>query len=58
LGDQLIIDRLTKLAHFLAIKVTFSSEQLADLYIKAIVRLDGILLNIVLDRDTKFVSRF
>jgi len=29
-----IVDRLTKLAHFLAIKVTFIVEQLANLYIK------------------------
>ena len=34
-----IVDRLTKVAHFLAIKATFTSEQLANLYIKEIVRL-------------------
>jgi len=53
-----IVDRLTKSAHFLAIKVVFNAEQLADLYLKEIVRLHGILLSIVSDRDTKFVSRF
>jgi len=53
-----IVDRLTKAAHFLALKTTFTSEQLADLYIKEIVRLHGMLLSIVLDRDTKFISRF
>ena len=53
-----IVDRLTKAAHFLAIKVTFTSEQLANLYIKEIVRLHGVPLIIVSDRDTKFVSHF
>jgi len=53
-----IIDRLTKAAHFLAIKATFTSEQLGNLYIKEIVRLHGVPLSIMSDRDTKFVSRF
>jgi len=52
------VDRLTKAAHFLAIKATFTSEQLANLYIKEIVRLHGVPYSIVSDRDTKFVSRF
>jgi len=38
-----IIDRLTKIAHLLALKITLTSEQLADLYAKKIVRLHGIL---------------
>jgi len=53
-----IIDRLTKAAHFFAIKATFTSEQLANLYIKEIVRLHGVPLSIVSYRDTKFISRF
>ena len=53
-----IVDRLTKAAHFLPIKATFTSEQLANLYIKEMVRLHGVPLSIVSDRDTKFVSRF
>ena len=53
-----IIDRLTKSAHFLAVKVTFTTEQLADLYSKEIVWLHGIPLLIVSDRDTKFISKF
>jgi len=53
-----IVDRMTKAAHFLAIKTTFISKQLADLYIKEIVRLHFMPLNIVSDRDTKFISRF
>ena len=54
----MIVDQLTKSAHFLAMKTTFNAEQLAELYIKEIVRLDGVPLSIVLDRDTKLASKF
>jgi len=53
-----IVDRLTKSAHFLAMKAIFNSEELAELYIKKIVRLHGIPLSIVLDQDTKLASKF
>ena len=53
-----IVDRLTKSAHFLAMKTIFNAEQLGDLYIKEIVWLHGIPLSIVFDRDTKFTSKF
>jgi len=54
----LVVHRLTKTAHFLALKTTFTSEQLADLYIKEIIRLHWIPLSIISDRDSKFISRF
>jgi len=53
-----VVDRLTKSAHFLPLKTTFSAEQLAELYIREIVRLHGVPLSIVSNRDTKFTSRF
>ena len=53
-----VVDRLTKSAHFLAIGTTFNAEQLAELYIQEIVRLHGLPLSIVSDRDTKFASKF
>ncbi|EOY21236.1 Uncharacterized protein TCM_012637 [Theobroma cacao] len=53
-----IVYRLTKSAHFLAIHSTYSIEKLARLYIDEIVRLHGILVSIVLDRDPRFTSRF
>ncbi|KAL5540066.1 hypothetical protein UlMin_045796 [Ulmus minor] len=37
-----IVDRLTKSAHFIPIRVTYSLEQLAELYVKEIVRLHGV----------------
>ncbi|MCI39934.1 gag protease polyprotein, partial [Trifolium medium] len=53
-----IVDRLTKSAHFLAVKVTVAAEKLTDLYIVEIVRLHGIPSSIVSDRDPKFISHF
>ena len=51
------MDRPTKATQFLAIKVTFTVEQLVDLYIKEVVRLHGVPLTIVSNHD-KFVSNF
>ena len=53
-----IVDRLTKSAHFLPMKNSDSVEKLADLYVKEIVRLHGLLVSMVLDRDPRFTSRF
>jgi hypothetical protein len=53
-----IVDRLTKTAHFLPIKMIYSMDQLAELYIKEILRLHGIPVSIVSDRDPRFTSRF
>ncbi len=53
-----IVDRLTKSAHFLPIKITDSMEKLADLYVREIVRLHGVLVSIVSDRDPQFTSKF
>ncbi|XP_076891554.1 uncharacterized protein LOC143543001 [Bidens hawaiensis] len=53
-----IVDRLTKSAHFLPIREAISSETLASLFIKEIVTKHGVPLSIVSDRDTRFTSRF
>ena len=53
-----IMDRLTRSAYFLAIKVDFSLERLARLYINEIVRLHGAPISIVSDRDQRFLSQF
>ena len=52
------MDRLTKSAHFLPIRLDYSMDHLADLYVNEIVRLHGILISIVSDRDPRFMSRF
>ena len=53
-----IVDRLTKSAHFSPIKRTFSMDQYAEMYVSEIVRLHGVPLSIVSDRDPKFTSNF
>jgi len=53
-----IVDRLTKCAHFLPINQKMNMDRLADLYVREIVRLHGVLASIVSDRDPRFTSRF
>jgi hypothetical protein len=53
-----IVDRLTKVAHFIPIKTTYSGPQLAKLYMSKIVCLHGVPKKIVSDRGTQFTSRF
>ncbi|KAL1534042.1 hypothetical protein AAHA92_31446 [Salvia divinorum] len=53
-----IIDRLTKSAHFIPIPVTHGSDKLARIYVKEIIRLHGVPVTITSDRDTRFTSRF
>ena len=53
-----IVDRLTKLAHFIATNNTYSLERYAQLYVVEIVRLHGAPVSIVSDRDPRFTSRF
>ena len=53
-----IVDRLTKLAHFLAMRITDSVLALGKLYVKDIVRLHGVPLSTISDRDPRFTSPF
>ena len=53
-----VVDRLTKSAHFLPVRIDYSIDKLAELYIKEIVRLHGIPISIIADRDPRFTSRF
>ncbi|KAK2397880.1 hypothetical protein QL285_059409 [Trifolium repens] len=53
-----IVDRLTKSAHFLPVRTTDTAAKLTDVYIAEIVRLHGIPSSIVSDRDPKFTSHF
>ena len=52
-----IVDRLTKSAHFLAVKNTYSLEKLAHIYVDEIVRLHGAPVSIVSDKDPIFTSK-
>ncbi|GKC97815.1 putative reverse transcriptase domain-containing protein, partial [Tanacetum coccineum] len=53
-----IIDRRTKLAHFIPTRETDSMETLIRLYIKEIVSRHGVLISIISDHDSHFTSRF
>ena len=53
-----IVDRLTKSAHFLPVKTTYGVAKYAQLYIDEIVRLHGVPIIIISDRGTQFTSRF
>jgi transposase InsO family protein len=53
-----IVDRLTKVTHFIPVKTTYSEPQLAELYMSRIVCLYGEPKKIVSDRGTQFASEF
>ena len=53
-----IVDKLTKSAHFLLVRLDYSMDQLVELYVNEIVRLHGVPVSIVSKRDPRFTSRF
>ncbi|XP_073031319.1 uncharacterized protein [Primulina eburnea] len=53
-----IVDRLTKSSHFFPVKTTYSMNQYAEAYVQEIVRLHGIPVSIISDRDPRFTSEF
>ncbi|CAL1410109.1 unnamed protein product [Linum trigynum] len=57
-GVWVIVDRFSKVAHFIPIKFKPGLEELARLYVREIVRLHGVPLSIVSDRDPSFTARF
>ena len=53
-----IVDRLPKSAHFLSVRMTFTLDEFYRLYIRDIVRLYGVPISIVSDRDPRFMAHF
>ena len=53
-----IVDRLTKFAHFIPVKSTYTKEDYARIYINKIVSLHGISLSIIMDRGALLTSHF
>jgi hypothetical protein len=53
-----IVDHLTKVAHFIPVKITYSGAKLAELYMSRIVCLHGVPKKIVSDRGFQFTSMF
>ncbi|KAI5335243.1 hypothetical protein L3X38_025376 [Prunus dulcis] len=57
-GVWVIVDRLTKSAHFLPVRANYTLNKLAQLFIDEIVRLHGVPVSITSDQDPRFTSRF
>jgi hypothetical protein len=53
-----IMDRLTKVAHFIPVRTTYTGAKLAELYISRIVCLHGVPKKIMCDRGSHLTSRF
>ena len=53
-----VVDHLTKSAHFIPIKIKDPMDKLARLYVQNIVRLHGVPTAIISDRDSRFTLRF
>ncbi|KAK4383818.1 hypothetical protein Sango_3116500 [Sesamum angolense] len=53
-----VVERLTKSAHFLAIRQKDSLDKLVELYVSEIVRLHGIPTSIISERDSRFTYHF
>jgi hypothetical protein len=55
---MVVVDNLTKAAHFIPVKLTHTTVNIADVYMREFYRLQGIPKTIVSDRDPKFTSNF
>ena len=53
-----IVDRLTRSTHFLVVRMAFTLEEFCRLYIREIVRLHGVTMSIVSNRDPRFTAQF
>ena len=55
---MVVVEKLTKVAHFIPVKSTFSASDVAQVFIRDVVKLHGVLKKIVPDKDAKFTSKF
>jgi hypothetical protein len=55
---MVVVEKLTKDAHFIPLKTTHKATDVVDIFMKEVARLHGIPKTIVSDRDPKFTSNF
>ena len=55
---MVVVDKLTKLAHFIPVKSTQETDDIAKIFTKETFKLHGFPKAIVFDRDVKFTSNF
>jgi hypothetical protein len=53
-----VVDRLTKFAHFYAILTEYSIVQVVELFFREVFKLHGLPKNIISDRDSRFIGTF
>jgi hypothetical protein len=53
-----VVDKITKAAHFIPVKVTHKETNIVEIYMREITRLHGVPKVIVSDQDTKLTSNF
>ena len=55
---MVVVDKLSKTAHFIPIKTTYKAANIADIFLKQFFRLHGIPKVIISDQDSKFIGNF
>ena len=55
---MVVVDTLKKATHFIPVKSTFGTAQIANVFLREIVRLHGVRKMIISDRDAKFIAVF
>jgi hypothetical protein len=55
---MVVVDKITKYAHFIPLKTTHKVADVVDIFMKEVARFHGIPKSIVFDRDPKFTSNF
>ena len=55
---MVVVDKLSKATHFIHVKTTYKDANIADIFMKEIFQLHGILKVIISNRDPKFTGNF